>query len=89
MLLAACVAIGGASAVSGATLNDIFGVAERLNAQAKQSQARVDALTEDRAGDHEYHQRHEQPDYELVSLGISGVEHGGRHRPQQVISRLS
>ncbi len=35
---------GGAGA---ATLNDVFQVAERINDQAKQSQARIDALTEE------------------------------------------
>lgn len=47
MLLSAWVAFWGASMANAATLNDIFGVAESLNQQARQSQARVDALSEE------------------------------------------
>lgn len=47
MLLSAWVAFWGASIANAATLNDIFGVAESLNKQARQSQARVDALSEE------------------------------------------
>jgi cell division protein FtsB len=46
LLLALGVALGSTS-VPAANLNDIFGVAEQLNKQARQSQARVDALTDE------------------------------------------
>jgi cell division protein FtsB len=46
LLLALGVALGATSAFA-ANLNDIFGVAEQLNKQARQSQARVDALTDE------------------------------------------
>ena len=45
LLTAAAVVLGGTA--SAATLNEIFAVAERLNAQARQSQAKIDALTEE------------------------------------------
>jgi outer membrane murein-binding lipoprotein Lpp len=45
LLLAASVVLGGTA--SAATLNDIFAVAEQLNGQARQSQAKIDALTEE------------------------------------------
>lgn len=47
MLLSAWVAFWGASVANAATLNDVYGVADSLNKQARQSQARVDALTEE------------------------------------------
>jgi hypothetical protein len=47
VLLSACVAWWGASAASAATLNDVFGAAETLNKQARQSPTRIDALTEE------------------------------------------
>jgi hypothetical protein len=47
VLLSACVAFWGASIASAATLSDVFGVAESLNQQAHQSQARIDALSEE------------------------------------------
>jgi hypothetical protein len=46
LLLALGVALGGTSAFA-ANLNDIYGVAEQLNKQARKSQARVDALTDE------------------------------------------
>ena len=46
LLLALGVALGGTSAFA-ANLNDIFGVAEQLNQQARKSQVRVDALTDE------------------------------------------
>ncbi len=47
VLLGAAIAfVGGASVAYGATLNNIFGVAEQMNKQARQSQAKVDALAE-------------------------------------------
>ena len=36
-----------AGSAMAANLNDIFGVTDRLNAQAKRSQAKIDALTEE------------------------------------------
>lgn len=46
LLLALGVALGGTSAFA-TNLNDVFGVAEQLNKQARKSQARVDALTDE------------------------------------------
>ncbi len=49
-ILALLLALGvvlGSTSVLAANLNDIFGVAEQLNKQARQSQARVDALTDE------------------------------------------
>ncbi|MDE0350774.1 MAG: DUF3450 family protein, partial [Gammaproteobacteria bacterium] len=44
-----------AAGAAGATLDDIFAVAERINDQARTSQARIDALTEEtRELYHEY-----------------------------------
>ena len=45
-LLLACGVFAGSGAAA-ATLNDIYQVAERINAQARQSQSRIDALTEE------------------------------------------
>jgi uncharacterized phage infection (PIP) family protein YhgE len=46
-LLGAVIAVVGMiSTAYGATLNDIFGVAEKVNTQARQSQAKVDALVD-------------------------------------------
>jgi uncharacterized phage infection (PIP) family protein YhgE len=45
LLLVVSTVLGGA--VSAATLNDIFAVAEQLNSEARQSQAKIDALTEE------------------------------------------
>lgn len=45
LLLASGVFAG--SGAAAATLNDIYQVAERINAQARQSQSRIDALTEE------------------------------------------
>jgi len=44
LLLAGALVAGSATA---ATLNDIFSVTDRINAQAKKSQAKIDALTEE------------------------------------------
>ena len=46
MVLAAAATLLGAS-VYATTLNDIFQVAERMNVNAKKSQAKIDALNED------------------------------------------
>ena len=45
LLFAVSVVLGGTA--SAATLNDIFAVAEQLNSEARQSQAKIDALTEE------------------------------------------
>ena len=47
LLIAASLMFGWATSVSGTTINDVFKVTERLNVQAKSSQARIDALTEE------------------------------------------
>lgn len=62
--------------MSGATLNDIFSVAERLNAQAKQSQARVDALTEET--------RKLLAEYKTVLKEIEGLQVYNRQLEKQV-----
>ena len=46
-MLALAFAAGFSSSVSAATLADIYQVAERINQQAKTSQAKIDALTEE------------------------------------------
>ena len=46
-MLALALAAGVSSSVSAATLADIYQVAERINQQAKTSQAKIDALTEE------------------------------------------
>jgi hypothetical protein len=45
LLLAVSAVLGGTA--SAATLNDVFAVAEQLNTEARQSQAKIDALTEE------------------------------------------
>jgi predicted RNase H-like nuclease (RuvC/YqgF family) len=45
LLLAVSAVLGGTA--SAATLNDIFAVAEELNSEARRSQAKIDALTEE------------------------------------------
>ena len=46
-LLALALAVGFSATASAATLADIYQVAERMNQQAKTSQAKIDALTEE------------------------------------------
>ncbi len=46
-MLALALAVGFSTTVSAATLADIYQVAERINQQAKTSQAKIDALTEE------------------------------------------
>jgi predicted nuclease with TOPRIM domain len=79
VLMLACVAIGGTSAVYGATLNDIFSVAARLNTQAKQSQARVDALTEET--------RKLLSEYKTVLKEIEGLQVYNRQLEKQVANQ--
>ncbi len=79
MLILACVALAGSPAVYGATLNDIFGVGGRLNTQAKQSQARVDALTEET--------RKLLAEYKTVLKEIEGLQVYNRQLEKQVANQ--
>ena len=64
MVLAAAATVLGAS-VYATTLNDIFQVAERMNVNAKKSQAKIDALNEDT--------RQLLSDYKIVLKEIEGL----------------
>lgn len=65
--------------MNGATLNDIFGVGGRLNTQAKQSQARVDALSEET--------RKLLADYKTVLKEIEGLQVYNRQLEKQVANQ--
>ena len=75
LLLGAVFAALSGSAVA-ATLNDIFTVSERLNAQAKQSQAKIDALTEQT--------RELLGDYKVVLKEIEGLRVYNRQLERQI-----
>lgn len=75
LLLGAVIAALSGSAVA-ATLNDIFAVSERLNAQARQSQAKIDALTEET--------RELLSDYKIVLKEIEGLRVYNRQLEKQV-----
>jgi signal transduction histidine kinase len=63
-------ALGAAGSASAATLNDIYRAADQINGQAKQSQARIDTLTEET--------RNLLNDYKTVLKQIEGLREG-RH----------
>ena len=65
-----------ASGVDAATLADIFSVADRINEQAKSSQAKVDALTEET--------RELYDDYKTVLKEIEGLRVYNRQLERQV-----
>lgn len=64
---------------SGATLDDIFAVAERINAQARTSQGKVDALTEETRGLY--------TDYKLVLDEIEGLRVYNRQLDRQIANQ--
>ena len=78
VLLGAVAAGIGTTAVA-ATLNDIFGVAEQINAQARDSQARIDALTEET--------RELLADYKIVLKEIEGLRVYNRQLEKQIESQ--
>ncbi|NCF34171.1 MAG: DUF3450 family protein [Proteobacteria bacterium] len=75
MVLAAAATLLGAS-VYAATLNDIFQVAERMNVNAKKSQAKIDALNEDT--------RQLLSDYKIVLKEIEGLRVYTRQLEKQI-----
>jgi len=77
LLLAASVVLG--STASAATLNDIFAVAEQLNAQARQSQAKIDALTEET--------RQLLGEYKTVLKEIEGLRVYNRQLEKQIANQ--
>jgi DNA repair exonuclease SbcCD ATPase subunit len=74
LLGAATAALSGAAAA--ATLNDVFAVSERLNTQARQSQAKIDALTEET--------RELLGDYKQVLKEIEGLRVYNRQLEKQI-----
>ena len=75
MVLAVAAAMLGAS-VYATTLNDIFQVAERMNVNAKKSQAKIDALNEDT--------RRLLSDYKIVLKEIEGLRVYNRQLEKQI-----
>ena len=75
MVLAAAATLLGAS-VYATTLNDIFQVAERMNVNAKKSQAKIDALNEDT--------RQLLSDYKIVLKEIEGLRVYNRQLEKQI-----
>jgi vacuolar-type H+-ATPase subunit I/STV1 len=76
VLVALGVAIGGMSAAHAANLNEIFKVAERINGQARQSQTKIDALTEET--------RQLLSDYKVVLKEIEGLRVYNRQLEKQI-----
>ncbi len=68
-----------AGTVSAATLNDIFAVAEQLNTQARQSQAKIDALTEET--------RALLGEYKVVLKEIEGLRVYNRQLEKQIANQ--
>ncbi|MEM8769044.1 MAG: DUF3450 domain-containing protein [Pseudomonadota bacterium] len=77
LLLAASAVL--ASTASAATLNDIFAVAEQLNTQARQSQAKIDALTEET--------RELLGEYKTVLKEIQGLRVYNRQLERQIANQ--
>jgi maltodextrin utilization protein YvdJ len=77
LLLAAASTL--ASTASAATLSDIYQVADQLNQQARQSQARIDALTEQT--------RELLNDYKTVLKEIEGLQVYNRQLERQISSQ--
>ena len=77
LLIAASAVLGGT--VSAATLNDIFAVAEQLNSQARQSQAKIDALTEET--------RVLLGEYKTVLKVIQGLRVYNRQLEKQIVNQ--
>ncbi len=74
LLFAASAVLAGS--VSAATLNDVFAVAEQLNTQARQSQAKIDALTEET--------RQLLAEYKTVLKEIEGLKVYNRQLEKQI-----
>lgn len=68
-----------AASASAATLNDLYQVAEQINQQARQSQARIDALTEQT--------RELLNDYKTVLKEIEGLQVYNRQLERQIGSQ--
>jgi outer membrane murein-binding lipoprotein Lpp len=79
LLVVAAVVLG--STASAATLNDIFAVAEQLNSQARQSQAKIDALTEET--------RQLLGEYKIVLKEIEGLRVYNRQLEKQIANQVS
>jgi len=77
LLLAVSAVLGGTA--SAATLNDIFAVAEQLNNQARQSQAKIDALTEET--------RQLLGEYKTVLKEIQGLKVYNRQLEKQIANQ--
>jgi uncharacterized protein YoxC len=78
MVLAVAMTMLGAS-VYAATLNDIFQVAERMNVNAKKSQAKIDALNEDT--------RKLLSEYKIVLKEIEGLRVYNRQLEKQIANQ--
>jgi len=69
-------ALGAAGSASAATLNDIYRAADQINGQAKQSQARIDTLTDET--------RNLLNDYKTVLKQIEGLRVYNRQLERQI-----
>lgn len=69
----------GVSSANAATLNDIYRAADQINGQAKQSQARIDTLTEET--------RNLLNDYKTVLKEIEGLRVYNRQLERQITSQ--
>lgn len=78
-MLALAAAAGFAGTASAATLADIYQVAERINQQAKTSQAKIDALTEET--------RELLNEYKTVLKQIEGLRVYNRQLERQIVSQ--
>jgi hypothetical protein len=74
-------ALGAAGGASAATLNDIYRAADQINGQAKQSQARIDTLTEET--------RNLLNDYKTVLKQIEGLRVYNRQLERQIANQES
>lgn len=79
LLLAVSAVLAGT--VSAATLNDVFAVADQLNKQARQSQAKIDALTEET--------RALLGEYKTVLKEIEGLRVYNRQLEKQIANQES
>jgi hypothetical protein len=79
VLLAAAAAVFGLSAAQAAPLGDVLNAAEQVNAQARQSQARIDQLTEET--------RRLLTEYRTVLREIEGLRVYNRQLERQVASQ--
>ena len=77
LLFAVSAVLGGTA--SAATLNDIFAVADELNNQARQSQAKIDALTEET--------RQLLSEYKVVLKEIQGLRVYNRQLEKQIANQ--